>query len=436
MNSLKQRLIVGLAGLLTVVGLGAGGVSYWLARNEANALLDEQLRQIARHVGAVRPAATPRRESEEERENDFVVQVWDAGGVLRSVSRPGFALPRHAATGFSQGLVGDQPWRAYTLIESGGRTVQVSQWIEVRREIAASAAMRAMLSVVVLIPLAWVLVAVVIDRILRPIGAVTAAAARRGAASLEPLPVAGLPAELVPLVRAMNELLARLREALAAQREFLSDAAHELRTPLAALQLQLENLSSGRGQDDLEARTEEMRRGLKRASRLVGQLLGMARFEASTPRAHGEVDLGVLVKEAIAALIPLAEDRHVDLGMVCDEPAAILADAADIRVLVDNLIDNAVRYTPSGGQVDVGVSHRDGTAIVIVTVADSGPGIAPELLPRVFDRFFRVAGQDIEGSGIGLSIVKAIAEREGAAVDLANRPDGGLVATVTFTRLV
>ena len=432
MSSLKKRLIVALAGLLTVVGLGAGGVSYWLARNEANALLDEQLRQIARHVGAVRPAAIPRRESEEERENDFVVQVWDAAGTLRSVSRPGFALPRHAATGFSQGLVGGQPWRAYTLIEPGGRTVQVSQWIEVRREIAASAAMRAMLSVVVLIPLAWVLVAVVIDRILRPLGAVTAAAARRGAASLEPLPVAGLPAELVPLVRAMNELLARLREAMAAQREFLSDAAHELRTPLAALQLQLENLSTGRAQHDLEARTEEMRRGLRRASRLVGQLLGMARFEASVQGVVTRVDLGALVKEAIADLIPLAEDRHIDLGMVSDEPAGILADAADVRVLIDNLIDNAVRYTPAGGRVDVGVSRRDGAAIV--TIADSGPGIEPALLPRVFDRFFRAAGQDIEGSGIGLSIVKAIAEREETTVELANRPEGGLVATVTFSR--
>jgi signal transduction histidine kinase len=159
----------------------------------------------------------------------------------------------------------------------------------------------------------------------------------------------------------------------------------------------------------------------------------MARFEASVQGVRAQVDLGVLVKEAIAALIPLAEDRHIDLGMVGDEPAAILADAADTRVLVDNLLDNAVRYTPPGGRVDVGVSHHDGTAIV--TVADSGPGIDPELLPRVFDRFFRVAGQDIEGSGIGLSIVKAITEREGATVDLANRPEGGLVATVTFSRL-
>jgi signal transduction histidine kinase len=434
-RSLKRRLIAWLIGLLTVVGLGAGGVSYWLARNDANALLDEQLRQIASHVGAVRAApAAPRPESEEARENDFVVQVWDAGGALRSVSRPGFALPRHRATGFSQGFIGHQPWRVYTLNEPG-RTVQVSQWIEVRREIAASAAMRAMLSVIVLIPLAWVLVIVAIGRILRPLDAVTKAASQRGAADLDPLPVEALPTELVPLVRAMNELLARLRDAIDAQRDFLSDAAHALRTPLAALQLQLENLSASRDQDDLEARIGEMRRGLGRASRLVGQLLGMAHFEAEAAQdGRVGVALGAIAKDAIAGLIPLAEDRGIDLGMVRDEAAVVMAKPSDIRMLVDNLIDNAVRYTPSGGRVDVGVSQQDGEPAI--SVVDSGPGIAPELLPRVFDRFFRVAGQDIEGSGIGLSIVKAIAEREGARVELANRREGGLVATVTFSRAV
>lgn len=432
MSSLKQRLIAGLVGLLTVVGLGAGGVSYWQGYHDANKLLDEEMRQIAHHVGTVLPASVPRSESEEVREHDFIVQIWDADGTLISASRPDFALPRRTVAGFSEADVGGHRRRVYTLIEPG-RTVQVSQWTEVRREIATKTAKRAMLSVVVLIPLAWVLVAVVIDRILHPLEAVTEAAARRGASRLESLPIAGLPVELIPLVYAMNGLLARLRDALASQREFLSDAAHELRTPLAALQLQLENLAAGQGRDDLDVRIDEMQRGLRRATRLVGQLLGMARFEASTPRTRSRLELGGIVKEAIADLVPLAEDRQIDLGMVSDEPAAISADAADVRVLVDNLIDNAVRYTPTGGRVDVGVSCRDGTAIV--TVADSGPGIDPALLPRVFDRFFRAAGQDIEGSGIGLAIVKAIADREGAAIRLANHPEGGLVATVTFNLL-
>ncbi|HKJ82734.1 MAG TPA: ATP-binding protein [Mariprofundaceae bacterium] len=431
--SLKRRLIVWLIALLTVVGLLAGAISYWLASSEANMLLDHQLRQIARGVGSVPLSSTPRprtSQSDEERENDFAIQVWGHDGTLTGTTHPGFALPRQHNEGFSHVDVNGQTWRVYTRIEAT-RTVQVSQWEEVRGEIATHAAIRGMLPVIVLMPLTWLLVVFAIERILKPLKAVTHAVTRRDAATLEPLPVNGVPEEIVPLIDEMNALLARLREALRSQKEFLSDAAHELRTPLTALQLQLQNLVSHQQREDTDACIDEMRRGLRRASRLVEQLLKMARSESMQTNRREAVNLESVAKSTIADLLPLAEEKGIDLGMVRNEPVTIMAHSDDIRTLIENLIDNAIRYTPSCGRVDIDVMRDTDSASV--TVTDTGPGIPDELLPRVFDRFFRVAGQDIEGSGIGLAIVKAIADHEGADVIISNRIDEeGLSARVVF----
>ncbi|HUW37254.1 MAG TPA: ATP-binding protein [Rhodocyclaceae bacterium] len=434
MNSLKQQLIFWLIGLLTAVGALAGGISYHFALQEANRLLDHQLLQIARSVdeGSQLPAMQARfsKESKEDKERDFVIQVWVENGPARS-SRPGFDLPRMAVSGFSDLSSSKSRWRVYTLIHPQ-RTVQVSQGEAVRREIASRSAMRVLFPVAVLIPLSWLLVGVVVSRLLRPLASVTEAAIHRDVASRTPLPVENVPEEAVPLIRAINDLIARLGTALELQRQFLADAAHELRTPLAALQLQIENLSLNRSPEDLGVRIEEMRRGSLRASHLVSQLLKVARYEAQDkPVVRRELELDTLVKACIADFIPLADHRGIDFGMIRDETAIIMGNPEDLRILIGNLIDNAIRYTPEGGKVDVSVDVSGPE--VVVEILDTGPGIPPFLLPRVFDRFFRAAGQDNEGSGIGLAIVKAIAQRESVEVLLANRRDGhGLSARILF----
>ncbi len=317
MKSLKKQLTIWLVGLLTVVGLLGAGFSFYLALGEANKLLDHQLFQIAQSVdeGSQLPVmqAKFRKESATEREKDFVIQVW-VGKEPVVASRPGFDLPRGKVSGLSDVSWRGSKWRVYTMVHPH-RTVQVSQADEVRVEIATNTAVRVLFPVVVLIPLSWLLVGVVVSRLLRPLEAVTDAAAHRDAASLEPLPTEGVPGEVAPLIHAMNDLISRLGELLASQRQFLSDAAHELRTPLAALQLQIENLLRSHSREDLDIRIEEMRRGVLRASHLVSQLLKIARLEAQNmPAVPREVDLNVCVKACIADFIPLANNRGVDLA--------------------------------------------------------------------------------------------------------------------------
>lgn len=434
MRSLKKQLIFWLAGLLTVVGVMAGGVSFYFALQEANGLLDHQLHQIARSVdeGSQLPAMQARynKENEQERARDFIIQVWVENAPCLS-SRPGFDLPRMAVDGFSTVSSQHEKWRVYTK-HHPHRTVQVSQGENVRLQIATDSALRVLLPVAVLIPLVWLLVGIVVSRLLQPLESVTAAVAVRDAASHAPLPTENVPKEISPLILAMNDLIARLSLALELQRQFLADAAHELRTPLAALQLQIENLARNHSPEDLDSRIDEMRRGSHRASHLVAQLLKVARYEIQTLSAvRSKLDLSALIKACIADFIPLAGDRGIDLGMIHDASASVMGNPDDLRILLGNLLDNAIRYTPEGGKVDV--SMRVSGHHATIEILDNGPGIPAVLLPRVFDRFFRAAGQETEGSGIGLSIVQAIAKRESVQVLLANRQDThGLIASVQF----
>ena len=439
MISLKRQLIIWLIGLLAAVGLFAGGISYFFARDAANEFLDHQLVFIAAsvHTGSQLRSMQDKflAESKEDQQNGFVIQVWNEEEPLRSkepirTSRPNFDLPRGNATGYFDAWLRGEKWRVYTLIYHD-RTVQVSQSYIVRREIAANAALTALLPIVGLLPLSWILVVIGVSRILKPLSDVTNAVNKRDASSLDPLPSENIPQEVTPLITEMNGLLIRLRETIESQRHFVVDAAHELRTPLAALQLQIENLSHSKSQHDIDTRVSELMSGMHRATHLVEQLLKMARYEAESQSVRHKINLGDLVKTCIGDFIPIAETRKIDLGMTQDETAFITANPDDLRIMFDNLLDNAIRYTPEAGQIDVSVTVSGQKAIV--TIIDTGAGIPEHLLPRVFDRFFRAGSNVAEGSGIGLAIVNAIATRESAVVTLSNRLGrSGLIAEVSF----
>ncbi len=433
MISLKKQLIVWALGLFTVVGLLAGGISYLLALHDADVLLDHQLLLVAGSIdeGSQLPAMQARflGESEDERKSDFVIQVWFGKEAVRS-SHPNFDLQQGNITGYSNFHLQGKRWRAYTIVYPD-RTVQVSQDDAVRRKIATDAALRALLPIAGLYPLSWILVVFGVGRILKPLAEVTQAVTQRDASSLAPLPVERIPAEVEPLIIEMNGLILRVRETIDSQRHFMLDAAHELRTPLAALQLQIENLSQSQSQKDMDERIDELKAGIQRASHLVAQLLHMARYGSEKQTIRSSVDLGQLVKSCIGDFIAVSEKRKIDLGMTQDKSALIWAHAGDLRILFNNLLDNAIRYTPEGGRVDVSIVVADQK--VIVEIMDNGPGIPEALLSRVFDRFFRVGGHETEGSGIGLAIVGAIASQESAEIGLRARYDRtGLVATVSF----
>jgi two-component system OmpR family sensor kinase len=229
----------------------------------------------------------------------------------------------------------------------------------------------------------------------------------------------------------MNALIERLRQTLAQQQKFLSEAAHELRTPITAIRLQIDNLAEDTETLTVRTDLDDLRQGSRRASTLVDQLLRMARYDAKAEPVHREiVDLAEIALMAVADHVPLAESRVIDLGVLSSQRTLIEGDERDLRVLIGNLIDNAIKYTPSGGTVDVEVSVRNGHSLVIVQ--DTGPGIDPALLPRISDRFFRAAPATVEGSGLGLAICQAIADRHGLTLSYINRRDrDGLMVTVT-----
>jgi two-component system, OmpR family, sensor kinase len=287
-----------------------------------------------------------------------------------------------------------------------------------------------------LLPLLGVAIWVIVGRGLMPLQRVTRALDTRHPEALDPLSDRRLPEEVRPVVRALNALLSRLSTALDTQKAFVADAAHELRTPLAAVQIQAQLVA--RAQDDA-TRTEalaDLHEGIARATRLAEQLLALARSEPDGKVAQAQIDLCALLESCVRAYVLVAQDRGVDLGIDSSEPATVSGDADSLRVMFNNLIDNATKYTPKGGRVDVVLKVQNGHPAV--EIADTGPGIPQEERERVFDRFYRVgegadrARADVAGTGLGLAIVKRIADQHGAVVSLGESQAGGLKVIVSF----
>lgn len=433
MTSLRGRLLIWLIGLLTAMGVLAGIAAFMLDRNEVDEALDAQLKQIALNVGMTDfPMAA--REGDGvalDPEDEFVVTIWDAADRRHS-SDPSFLAPRPLGAGYAEFTTAGETWRAYARLDRG-RTIQVAQRTVVREEFAANSALRAVLPIAALVPLSWLLVGWIVGRVLAPLHAVTDELRQWGKARTKPLALADVPAEILPLALATNDLVTRLQAQIEFRQNFISDAAHELRTPLTALRLQAGNLSGSAASSEQAALIKDMEEGVRRMSSMVGQLLKLARADAAAAiRSPAPVDLDRAIAASVQDVLPLATAKAIDIGMTTPFAQAVLADPDDLRTLIGNLVDNAVRYTPRGGCVDLAV-ERAGHEIIF-EVRDSGPGIPEPLLDRVFERFVRVAGSDVEGSGLGLPIVKAIAERCGARVALVNRQDcAGLVARVRFS---
>ncbi|TFV88683.1 two-component sensor histidine kinase, partial [Oxalobacteraceae bacterium OM1] len=258
---------------------------------------------------------------------------------------------------------------------------------------------------------------------LSPVRRVAREVEARDAAALAPISDADLPEEITPLTHALNKLLKRLGHALGAQRAFIADAAHELRTPLTALKLQIQLAKRAGSEEERKMAFAELEQGFDRAMHMVQQLLTLARQEpGASPQKRENVDLAALAQQVAGTLASVAHDKRIDLGVSRADPVTLEGDPDALRVMLENVVENAMRYTPEGGAVDVAVKTVNGGALV--QVADNGPGIPAGELERVFDRFYRVPGTAVQGSGLGLSIVREIADAHGAEVKLANTAPG------------
>ncbi len=433
MRSLRARLLIALLALVAVISVLAGLLTYRRVLAETSTLFDYQLRQMALTLGSQIPMA-PRLELPPD-QSDFVIQIWDVYGTRVYFSRPGLPLINATALGYADVTVGGQAWRTYGLQTVQG-VIQIAQPVQVRESLARGAALRVVIPLLLLLPLLGAAVVGVVGSGLRPLRRVASEVQRRDVHSLTPIAAARLPQEIAPLVNELNRLLMRLDEAFQTQRAFIADAAHELRSPLTALSLELQLLDRA---PDEEARREalaNLKAAAARAIHLVEQMLTLARNEPREPVGElGAVALEQAVAEGIADAHALAAARHIDLSLEA-ETATVRGDREALRTLVRNLVDNAVRYTPQGGSVRV--RTRPGSRApgrgepALLEVADSGPGIAPADRDRVFDRFYRRAGSPEGGSGLGLAIVKAVADRHGARILLGDAPEGGLLVTVLF----
>ncbi|WP_322030197.1 HAMP domain-containing sensor histidine kinase [Paraburkholderia sp. J76] len=449
-QSLHRRLSIAIGTLAILVGV-LGALGTFLVVRSLAAEFNTTLRDAAAHVqtGAPHRAAAQERDDSEAADN-FVVQIWSAddGDVPGRTSNARVALPR-AQSGFSTIDYDGESWDVFALA-AGDEYIQVAESRSMRNRNALRVAFWSLLPVLALLPLLALTIAVTVRVSLRPLERIGRRAAKVDLHDLKPLEVGQAPLELRPFVESINRMIERLSVLVNAERMFIADAAHELRSPISAMQLQIDNLRNA-PPDQYPERFEELRRGIVRTGALVSQLLGLARAEiGSAQRVLAEVPLAQVVTDVLADLLPLADARRVDLGVTRLDDATVRATETDMRVLVRNLVDNAIRYSHEGANVDVSVRREDKG--VVIEVTDNGPGIAEADLPRVFDRFFRAGGQranqqanpsanprtahDSHGSGLGLAIAQAVAQSYRGRVTLANRRDGqsGIVARIEMPR--
>ena len=347
------------------------------------------------------------------------------------------SVPFTTQTGLSHIRVDGQEWLVYTDARPTG-AAQAIQRISVREDLAVESASKILAPMLALVVGVGSLLVFALRRGLRPLDEAARDLAERSAVALDAIEEGQAPKELRPLVDSINSLMGRLATAISAQRRFLADAAHELRTPVTALRLQAQLLRRSGDVPTRLAALDELDAGIHRSQHLIEQLLHVSRAEAGEVLRMERLSLGDLVRETVARLSIKARARDIDLGAIVESDPAAIGDRQQLTIVLNNLVENALRYAPDGSSVDVVADLSDGQARL--RVIDNGPGIPANERSRVFDRFYRGAdaqrlGSDGSGTGLGLAIVKSIVVRHAAEVTLHDAPHGsGLEVRVIFPR--
>ncbi|HZP86750.1 MAG TPA: ATP-binding protein [Burkholderiales bacterium] len=432
MRSIRKRLLLlQLSAMLLVSALALGG-AYYRVRDVFYEMQDYHLEQVALLLlqqGQLIDAGGKVLEPEED-DLDFIGQIWSENGKLLYSSHRDYPIPQLNRSGLSTVNWDGELFRVFA-VSSNGRTVQVAQSLEVREEALHDITLRLVTPLALLVPVLGLATWLTVGRGLRPLRALRDEVTQRNQASLTPIALDHAPDEVKPLVESLNGLLGRLSGALDSQRRFTADAAHELRTPLTAVKLQFQLLERAPSDGQRQEAVENLKAGIERAIHLVNQLLTLARLEPDASRtAQGPVSLTSIAQQVATDFEPIAASKRIALSWGGCATAQVQGNEEQLRTLLNNVVDNALRYTPPGGKVQLSLSSD--AQQVRFEVDDSGPGIPQDERGRVFDRFYRLAGSGVPGSGLGLSIAGHIAQAHGATIELNDSPLGGLRVSITF----
>ena len=419
-RSLRGRLFIGLTAIIILTGVIAGAFAYKWAFDEAIEIQDSvliQLASVAQNGGF--SGGQPLHAVEEDSD------VWL---IELGKTSWGSTDDRQLSTlqdGLQVATWKNRPIRVLLRTRSDGSRFAVAQPTAVRYETARDMAFRTLLPIVALIPCLLLVTALVIAHSLRPMVRLAGNLDSRHADDMTPLPLKGTPSELHPFITSINGLLTRMCLLMDQHRRFVAHAAHELRTPITALSLQAENLDPVNLPEPARGRVAALKQGMDRAKHLLEQLLALARHEAM-PTGPAEMPLAALdsaAKEVVADLLPEAADRGIDLGFALFESLTVRSEPVMLAAIIRNLLDNALRFTPRGGTIDIGIYRRDDAAIL--QIEDIGPGIPSTDMDQIFEPFFRGSRPTGEGTGLGLSIVKRIVDSLGGGIALENIAGAG-----------
>lgn len=439
MPSLRRRLMVLVSSMVIVGWAATAAFTYYDARSEIGALLDRQLARAADEVMTLyaddlpgqhqrpdfRPLASADRIA-------FEIHGADGQLLLHSTPAPDSRLDI-GHEGYADTSYEGELWRVFGSRQGqGGYWLYVGAPLQVREELAESVASHLMHPPLIAAPLLALLIWVAVNAGLAPLGRFAAQVQHRTPGNLAPLDGSGAPREIQPLYAALNTLLFRLNASIELERRFTADAAHELRTPLAVIKTQAQVAAGARTHDECVHALHNVVCGTDRATRLVEQLLVLARLDPQTGLIRAvPISLRDLAHESFASLTNVSREKALELTLSASDAGVVVGDAGLLAILLRNLVDNAVRHTPADGAVDVRIDRRGDE--IILSVTDSGPGI-PELeRARVFERFYRAEGSDSEGSGLGLSIVQRVADLHHASITLGTGVEGnGLQVRLGF----
>lgn len=417
-NSLQLRLAWWLSLAIILVAIAAGAFSFVKAFEEANELQDDVLRQVAalvRHQGFSLPAQTSAASNVADTDPEEHL-------IIQSLSRVTYGSALPLAADLQDGLqtisLSQGTYRVLVRTLPDTERIAVSQDTKVRDEIAIDSAIRTVLPLLVLLPMLVLVVVEIVRKMFMPIAQLSAEVDGRSERELHPLTESNLPSEIHPFVTAINRLLGRVEQAMGAQRRFIADAAHELRSPLTALSLQAERLDAADMSSQAKERLITLRQGIERGRNLLDQLLSLARAQNMASKPVNTVSVRQVYRRVLEDLMPLAESKNIDIGMADGVDIEVLVGDLDLFSIIKNLVDNAVRFTPAGGRVDLHASRT--TQHVTLEVEDSGPGVPAGERERVLDPFYRVLGTGEAGSGLGLSIVKTVVDRLGGRMELVD----------------